>query len=236
MKSNASSYSYLTASLRMTMPPLSSLCQNWLDALYDSEDEVSPTSSLSPARTMHTKELQAAAFQAGTRAHAALLYRHQHKDDADWRPHEIHWHRSNRWWEWDEGVINTDVIQQKWRYTRASEGTKLRNAVSAAERILRLHPCEFKFGMARLLGQCWLMYQDSDSDKWRPTHLFLLTEVCGREAAGYMEAALIGQFIDFGTDTELNINLQNNDYGGTGPRTEEFMHHMYFVYLACKVR
>ena len=82
------------------------------------------------------------------------------------------------------------------RYTRASEGTKLRNAVSAAERILRLHLCEFKFGMARLLGQRWLMYQDSDSDKWRPTHLFLLTEVCGREATGYMEAALIVQFID----------------------------------------
>ena len=120
------------------------------------------------------------------------------------------------------------------RYTRASEGTKLRNAVSAAERILRLHPCEFKFGMARLLGQRWLMYQDSDSDKWRPTHLFLLAEVCGREAAGYMEAALIVQFIDFGTDPELNINLQNHDYGGTGPRAEEFMHHKHFVYLACR--
>ena len=73
-----------------------------------------------------------------------------------------------------------------------------------------------------------------NSNEWRPTHLWLLLEVKGREAVGDAEAALIamlkGEF-----PLEQSINWRNRDSGGTGPRREDDGYgDNYFVYLACK--
>ena len=69
--------------------------------------------------------------------------------------------------------------------------------------------------------------------EWRPTHLWLLLEVKGREAVGYAEAALIamlkGEF-----PLEQSINWRNRDSGGTGhPRNDDYGDDC-FVYLLCK--
>ena len=87
--------------------------------------------------------------------------------------------------------------------------------------------------MARELGARWLMYnEDGETGRWSPTHMFLLAEVHGREAAGFMEAGLIALVADQDMDQAYNINLKHRDSGGTGPRPEQFKDHQYFIYLA----
>ena len=83
-------------------------------------------------------------------------------------------------------------------------------------------------------GTRWEMYKQSTS--WRPSHLFIIAEVQGREAAGYLEAALIALLYDLDLPIEYNINLKRCDIGGTGPRTAEFRYDKYFVYLAVEVQ
>ena len=86
--------------------------------------------------------------------------------------------------------------------------------------------------MARMLGVRWEEYQKTT--KWRPTHTFLLAEVRGRAAAGFLESALIVLVLDLEVDANHNQHFQNSDMGGTGPRLEDFLDDQYFVYLATK--
>ena len=63
------------------------------------------------------------------------------------------------------------------------------------------------------------MYQDHES-KWKPSHLFILLRIKGREAAGFAEAGLIDSCRALNVDMKLNINIRNKDLGGTGPRQD----------------
>ena len=69
--------------------------------------------------------------------------------------------------------------------------------------------------------------------EWRPTHLWLLLEVKGREAVGYAEAALIAM-LKSEFPLEQSINWRNRDSGGTGHPGNDDYGDDYFVYLACK--
>ena len=139
-------------------------------------------------------------------------------------------YRDNRWWTWRNGIIDIRVLFKV--SVRAAEGTRLREAVKACRWVLKRHPCQFKVGMARELGVRWVHYLEDAATRWCPTHIFLLAEVRGREAAGYLEAALIAVMADLDVDQELNQNIHNRDYGGTGPRHPEFLDHQYYIYLA----
>ena len=119
-------------------------------------------------------------------------------------------------------------------HSNAAEGTKLIKAVGACTYILKGHPCPFKVGMARSLGTRWQMYQESDG--WRPSHLFIVGEVQGREAAGYLEAGLIRILQDLDVPADYKVNLKNKDNGGTGPRAPEHFDSKYVVYLAVDVQ
>ena len=150
----------------------------------------------------------------------------------DWRQFRVPLFRDRNWWTWEHGIIDLRVM-----YTmseRAAEGTRLREAVKGCRWVIKRHPCEFKIGMARELGVRWSQYLENAEDKWCPTHLFLLAEVRGREAVGYLESALIALVADLDVDEELNRNLQTRDRGGTGPRPPELLDHQYYVYLAVK--
>ena len=150
----------------------------------------------------------------------------------DWQDYMVPWHRNDRWWEWDSGIV---MVKPQFRpHATACEGTRLKLAVRACEFILKRHTCPFKIGMARSLGTRWELSKHSTS--WRPSHLFIIGEVQGREAAGYLEAALIALLYDLDLPIEYNINLKRCDIGGTGPRTAEFMYDKYFVYLAVEVQ
>ena len=151
----------------------------------------------------------------------------------DWRAFKVCMHRTTDWWNGASGIIDARVIHFQKNPT-ACEGTKLEVAFNRCTWALRRHECEFKIGIARLLGSRWQMYQES-TDKWQPTHLFILLEVRGREAAGYVEAALIRMMWDSDKYDDMhNINYRNNDKGGAGPRQPEHEHAVYCVYLAVK--
>ena len=118
----------------------------------------------------------------------------------------------------------------------ASEGKKLRTAFRVCQRILIPHPCEFKVGMARSVATRWRYYLE-DTDKWQPTHLWIVLKTGGRAAVGFAEAALIDMLandLDERVPRTLNINLRNGDLGGTGPRLLEHFFSTYYLYLAVK--
>ena len=151
----------------------------------------------------------------------------------DWRDFEVRIYRAGDWWNGASGIIDARVIHFT-KNSNACEGAKLDVAFNRCTWALRRHACEFKVGIARLLGARWQMYQAS-TDKWQPTHLIILLEVPGRTAAGYAEAALIRMLWDSDLYDDMhNINYRNNDKGGTGPRQPEHEHAVYFVYLAVK--
>ena len=77
------------------------------------------------------------------------------------------------------------------------------------------------------------MYQETAG--WRPTHLWLLLEVQGREAVGYAESGLICLLHNADIPANLNMNYKNRDLGGTGPRQKDQLHDTYFLYLAVNV-
>lgn len=151
----------------------------------------------------------------------------------DWRGFKVCINRTADWWNGARGIIDARVIHYK-KNSNLSEGTHLEVAFARCNWALRRHECEFKVGIARLLGVRWQMYQES-TDKWQPSHLIILLDVQGRSAAGYAEAALIRMLWDSDLyDDVHNINYRNNDKGGTGPRQPEHEHAVYFVYLAVK--
>ena len=87
--------------------------------------------------------------------------------------------------------------------------------------------------MARLLGERWGLYQESDN-RWKPTHLFIVNQTRGRETVGFLESALIALLCEREDWLPYNINVRNGDLGGTGPRKKEWENDKYFVYLALR--
>ena len=147
----------------------------------------------------------------------------------DWRAIETFTFKDVNWWECHEGIFDSRI---RFPCDRSSEGAKLLKAFACCKSVLRQHPCEYKIGMARSLGIRWKMYMNSN--EWRPTHLWLLLEVKGREAVGYAEAALIAM-LKSEFPLEQSINWRSRDNGGTGPRrTADCFGDHYFVYRACK--
>ena len=150
----------------------------------------------------------------------------------DWKPYRVCLYKNKRWWEWDHGII--DVRPLFPARSTASAGTQLGVGYDACRWVLRRHACEFKVGMARMLGSRWGLYRSSP-DKWTPSHLFIVMHVRGRDAVGFAEAGLIGMLHacdDY--DVDLNVNARNNDKGGSGPRHECELDDWFWVYLATK--
>ena len=154
--------------------------------------------------------------------------------DDDWKMYEIRFYRDGNWWNGEEGILDARIKFVDRKDNNANEGTTLEKAYRRCRWILARHACEFKVGMARQLGVRWRYYQDG-MYKWKPTHLFIVMDVRGRAAVGMAEAALIRMLLDSGDyDDSDNINLRNNDKGGSGPRLPEHEFSAYYLYLATK--
>ena len=150
----------------------------------------------------------------------------------DWRPYRVNLHKELRWWEWDHGIIDLRALYRC--KGNATAGTQLRKAFDACQCVLQRHACEFKVGMARSLGGRWELYQTS-SVTWTPTHLFIVMLVRGRDAVGFAEAGLIGMLEACGDfNIERNVNKRNRDKGGSGPRHEQELDDLFYVYLATR--
>jgi hypothetical protein len=150
----------------------------------------------------------------------------------DWRSYRVGLYKNKTWWEWDNGIIDLRPLFQA--RSSATAGTQLGVGFDACQWVLRRHACEFKVGMARMLGSRWELYQSSP-DTWTPSHLFIVMHVRGRDAVGFAEAGLIGMLHACGEyENSLNVNHRNNDRGGSGPRHECELDDWFWVYLATK--
>ena len=125
--------------------------------------------------------------------------------DDDWKIYEVGIYRDGNWWDREEGILDARIMFVN-RKDNANEGTKLEKAYRRCRWILARHACEFKVGMARQLGVRWRLYQDG-MYKWKPTHLFIVTDARGRAAVGYAEAALIRMIIDCGDYDDSDLSL-----------------------------
>ena len=145
-----------------------------------------------------------------------------------WKSYEIKLFPDNLWWTWDEGIVDLRLL---WfnRSPQASEGVLYRAASLRIRWVLRKRECEFKVGIASNLSYRWLMYR---SEGWQPSHLFIVHDVPGRVAAGYVESALIAMLKKEDHPCIHNLNFSRGDLGGTGPRTAEREHAKWFIYLA----
>ena len=131
------------------------------------------------------------------------------------------------WWTWNEGIADIRYHFHQYGSTNLSEGVQLRSTVRRINWVLDRQESHFKIGIAHDMAARWEMYRESE---WKPSHLFIIHLCSSREAAGFVESALIHKFSTNSKHSELNINVKRNDLGGTGPRNDC----PYFVYLAVK--
>ena len=151
--------------------------------------------------------------------------------EQDWYPFRVQ--MRTYWAECASGIIDARMY---WLdKPRAAEGKQLQNAYKRCCTIIKRHSCEFKVGMARSLADRWRLY-DEEVHKWQPSHMFIILKTRGREAVGFLEASLIALLqLNDRLHESRNINLRNNDLGGTGPRIAEQLNDIYYVYLAVRL-
>ena len=146
----------------------------------------------------------------------------------NWKECEIWWHRDNMWWTWDTGICDA---RKEWPLKSCnSEGTQYRISCKRIRNILYRRDCEFKVGMTTNLGVRWEAYTGTVGG-WHPSHMFIIHDVIGRAAAGFLEAALIGMLSRLDLPACNNINFNRGDFGGTGQRKPELLDAKYYMYL-----
>ena len=140
-----------------------------------------------------------------------------------WFHYRAHCLVGGEWWTWNEGIV--DLRNHFYKRGNLSEGIQLRLTVQRINWVLGKRAANYKIGIAHDMAVRWEMYRESE---WQPSHLFIIHLCKSREAAGFLESALILKYSTNSKHSELNLNVQRNDLGGTGPRNEG----PYFVYLA----
>lgn len=119
------------------------------------------------------------------------------------------WH-TKFWWVGDQGVIDFRLVPPAEFACQVMADVKQRinwiiDDRGGSSRI------RFKIGVAHCPFRRWSMYQRNDAEPF--THLFVLYETRTREAALYMECALIWEYWGI----RGCINTERRDRGGTGP-------------------
>ena len=113
-------------------------------------------------------------------------------------------------------------------------GRLMRQAVTEAQRMIRMVACEHKIGMCRCSHDRFFFYHE-DGSRWSLWLLALLASTKTREGANMMESSLILHFETTAINAAYNYNWTTAcDYGGEGPTREDEAHLEHFVYLAVK--
>lgn len=149
----------------------------------------------------------------------------------DWQQYEVYMMGDGMWWTWDEGIVDMKRLFPNYKSNR-SEGFLLDLMCSRARWVLRKRECMFKVGMTTNLGARWRFYIESPA--WKPSHMFILHNVPGRVAAGYVESAIIRDLREAPVPVNNNINFQRKDAGGTGQRADELLNATYYLYLVVR--
>ena len=98
------------------------------------------------------------------------------------------------------------------------------------------HDVEHKIGLCYDAKFRWEMYMDDrQDDKWCPDFLILLERPSNREAASYLEAALILWVKSHARYTNTSVNCRHGDVGGEGKRSDDTAQLPHYVYCALRV-
>ena len=150
--------------------------------------------------------------------------------DENWRGLQVHFLRKMAWPRQD-GIV--DMIKRLPSGRNPCEGMRLRWCIDTINTVVagRHGKIEHKVGLAYDVKLRFEMYQEDGEDgKWTPNYLVLIERPTNREAAGYLESALI---MHIACDPDLqddSMNARRKDLGGEGPRqTKAKPHYIYFA-------
>ena len=112
------------------------------------------------------------------------------------------------------------------------EGTRLDWCISVFREVARTgsRRVEHNVGLCVDAKVRWGFYRDESAENtWRPDFMVLIERPSTRQAAGFLEAALI-QFVKGDRrHIENSINVSRRDKGGEGPRRKPDLPHYIYV-------
>ena len=140
----------------------------------------------------------------------------------------------------EHGIIDMRPCTQPGR--TVCEGKKLSRSTGSLMWLLRGdggqvgHDVEHKIGLCYDAKLRWEMYMDDrQDDKWCPEFLILLERPSNREAASYLEAALILWVKNNARYINTSVNCRHGDVGGEGQRSVDTAQLPHYVYVALRV-
>ena len=78
--------------------------------------------------------------------------------------------------------------------------------------------------------------EDQPDNAWRPHFMVLVDRPSNREAAGFLESALMMYTTTSKYYSSNSVNRRRNDVGGAGPRQPKRAHLPHYVYIALLVK
>ena len=154
--------------------------------------------------------------------------------ETKWKRHEVKSNPSvqSLWPKQNNGIM--DLVWQRTDGRRTSEGRKLEHCINCLHRLCSdERPHEFKIGMASDVLLRYHYYRRPES-KWKPNLLFLVERPGNREAASFLEAALIN-YVAHAEISGKCVNIARRDKGGEGPQKESLAMSPYYIYLAFRL-
>ena len=153
--------------------------------------------------------------------------------DENWKTHETSFDSRGR-------PVRPGIVNQLTRLTLGRTASEGRRLLWCLHKLFRLisRDTEHKIGLAYDAKVRWEYYAKADDADWKPDVMVLLERASSREAAGFLEAALISAVQNCGQYhmQQNSMNLCRRDIGGTGPRYQEnrFMPHYIYVCIQYK--
>ena len=140
----------------------------------------------------------------------------------------------------EHGIIDMRPCTQPGR--TVCEGRRLKICTGSLTWLLRGgggqvgHDVEHKIGLCYDAKFRWEMYMNDRQDGKRcPDFLILLERPSNREAASYLEAALILWVKSHARYTNTSVNCRHGDVGGEGKRSDDTAQLPHYVYCALRV-
>ena len=124
----------------------------------------------------------------------------------------------------------------------ACEGRRLRWCIDSIQYLLRGRRGQIGANVEHKVGLCydamyrWEMYMEDRQDgKQCPDFLVLIERPSNREAASYLEAALIMWAKCHARHRKTSVNCRHGDVGGEGKRSVDTAQLPHYVYAALRL-
>lgn len=190
---------------------------------------VAPSASHSSRPTLvEPPAAKVVVFASSTLRHAVGSVARE-EDQDEWQTMQVV-KTKEAWTKWGVGIADfREVCIGK---NQGLAGRTLRHCMDQVDFIAKAN-CHMKIGLCQKVSVRWRMYRDEAAEgEWVPNIMFLVASTETREAASFLEAALIVHMEQY--HDRKSINLFRGDVGGEGPRRPENrlkVHHVYVVAL-----